>query len=117
MSEALALLQHAVALAFVLLAITTTVSWLRHHQPALGFLALSIGTLALVAIIGQVQSLTGHPNAWLNVVSLLAFLTSGYALLLFRSAFVPLAARWQVIALSSNLVAAGLYLLAGTQTA
>ena len=35
-NEALDLLQHAVALAFVLLAVSTTFSWLRHHQPALG---------------------------------------------------------------------------------
>ena len=117
MSEALDLLQHAVAAAFVLLAFTTTFSWLRHHQPALGFLALSIGTLALVAVIGQVQSLIGHPSAWLNVVSLLAFLASGYALLLFRSAFLPLAPRWHLVALAANAAAAALYLLAGTQTA
>jgi signal transduction histidine kinase/CheY-like chemotaxis protein len=116
-SEALDLLQHAVAAAFVLLAFTTTFSWLRHHQPALGFLALSIGTLALVAVIGQVQSLIGHPSAWLNVVSILAFLASGYALLLFRSAFLPLAPRWHLAALAANATAAALYLLAGTQTA
>ncbi|MDQ6743252.1 MAG: hybrid sensor histidine kinase/response regulator, partial [Candidatus Dormibacteraeota bacterium] len=117
MSEALDLLQHAVAVAFVLLAITTTFSWLRHHQPELGFLALSIGMLALVAVIGQVQSLVGHPSAWLNVVNLLAFLASGYALLLFRSAFLPLTPRWQAVALCANGAAAGLYLLAGTQSA
>jgi signal transduction histidine kinase/CheY-like chemotaxis protein len=116
-SEALALLQHAVALAFVLLAVTTTISWLRHHQPALGYLALSIGALALVAVIGQAQALLGHPVPWLNVVSLFAFLASGYALLLFRSAFLPLTPRWQFIALGANLAVAVLYLLANVQSA
>jgi len=115
-SEALDLLQHAVAFAFVLLAVSTTVSWLRHHQPALGYLALSIGMLALVSVVGQLQALTVRPIAWLNVVSLLAFLASGYALLLFRSAFVPLSARWHTVALGMNAAAAALYLLTGTET-
>ena len=115
MSDALLLLQHAVALAFVLLALTTAVTWVRHRQPALGYVVLSVGTLALVAVLGQVQLFLPRTLPWLNAVSLFAFLVSGYALLLFRSAFLPLSARWLLGALAANLVAAALYLAAGVE--
>jgi signal transduction histidine kinase/CheY-like chemotaxis protein len=72
---------------------------------------------ALVALIGQVEAVMGHPTAWLNVISLFAFLASGYALLLFRSAFLPLAPRWHLVALAANGAAALLYLVTGTQSA
>jgi signal transduction histidine kinase/DNA-binding response OmpR family regulator len=117
MSEALYLLQHAVALAFVLLAVSTTITWLRHRQPALGFLALSIGALALVAVAGQVEAITGRPLAWVGAVSLAAFLLSGYSLLLFRATFLSLALRWHAVALGASAAAAFLYLLSGAHTA
>jgi signal transduction histidine kinase/DNA-binding response OmpR family regulator len=115
-SLALTLLEHAVALAFVLLAVSTTVSWRRHRQPALGYLALSIGMLAVVALAGQVQAFIGRSPAWLNVVGLFAFLASAYALLLFRAAFLPLSRRWHVAALATSGAAAAFYLITGVQT-
>jgi signal transduction histidine kinase/DNA-binding response OmpR family regulator len=115
-SLALTLLEHAVALAFVLLAVSITVSWRRHRQPALGYLALSIGLLALVTLAGQVPAFTGQSPAWLNVLSLFAFLGSAYALLLFRAAFLPLSRRWHVAALAASAVVALFYLLTGVQT-
>ena len=117
MKLALVLLQHAVALAFLLLAVSTAVGWLRRRQPALGYLALSVGMLALVALAGQVPVMAGRSLSWLNVVSLCFFLASGYALLLFRSAFLPLPRPWHAAALAANAAAAFLYVLAGVQNA
>jgi signal transduction histidine kinase/CheY-like chemotaxis protein len=114
---ALVLLQHAVALAFLLLAVSTAVAWLRRRQAALGYLALSVGLLALVALAGQVPVMAGRSFSWLNVLSLCSFLASGYALLLFRSAFLPLPRLWHAATVAADAAAAFLYVLAGVQNA
>jgi signal transduction histidine kinase len=55
-------------------------------------LALSLGSLAVVAALGRVQDLIGK-SAAMNVVIIIAFLFSGYFVLLFRDAFLPLSRR------------------------
>jgi signal transduction histidine kinase len=57
-------------------------------------LALSLGSLAVVAALGRVQALLGPWSATvIAVLNILAFMASGYFVLLFRDAFLPLSRR------------------------
>ena len=52
-------------------------------------LAFSLIALALTSVIGRFQDPV-HPIGWLQVASVLAFLASGFFILLFRNEFIPL---------------------------
>jgi len=80
------------ALGFVLLGAATALEWYRHRGRAQGTLALSLVLLALVAALGRVQDVLGQ-SAVLGAVVIVAFVASGYFVLLFRDAFLPLRPR------------------------
>jgi signal transduction histidine kinase len=84
------------ALGFVALGAATALEWYRHRGRAEGMLALSLVSLAIVAGLGRVQDLL-HPSASVGtavgIVTILAFLASGYFVLLFRDAFLALSRR------------------------
>src|ERR1700730_19206574 len=63
-------------------------------------LVLSLLSLAIVAALGRIQDLTG-PSTALGIISIVAFLASGYFVLMFRDAFLPLSrrTRWAASAL------------------
>src|ERR1700730_10387869 len=63
-------------------------------------LALSLITLAIIAALGRLQDLTG-PSTAVGITSIVAFLASGYFVLMFRDAFLPLSrrTRWAASAL------------------
>ena len=112
MTDVLGPLRDAVVLAFVLLGLATGLDWLRRRDPARAYLALSIGLLAVVALLSTQPLVRGNAS-WAATAAVLAFLGSGYALLLFRSSVVPLARRWHVLALAAILVSSLLFVLAG----
>jgi signal transduction histidine kinase len=80
------------ALGFVLLGAATALEWYRHRTRAAAMLALSLGSLAVVAALGRVQDLAGQ-SAVLGIVIIVAFVASGYFVLLFRDTFLPLRQR------------------------
>jgi signal transduction histidine kinase len=83
--------QNLTALGFVLLGAATALEWYRHRGHAQAMLALSLVSLALVAALGRLQDVLGP--AWLagiGIVNIVAFMASGYFVLLFRDAFLPL---------------------------
>jgi len=80
------------ALGFVLLGAATAMEWYRHRSRASGMLALSLGSLAVVAALGRLQDVIGH-SALLSIVTIVAFVASGYFVLLFRDAFLPMRPR------------------------
>jgi signal transduction histidine kinase len=77
------------ALGFVLLGVATAVEWYKRRGRAQGMLALSLLSLALVAALGRLQDLVGQ-SGLLGVITIVAFIASGYFVLLFRDAFLPL---------------------------
>jgi signal transduction histidine kinase len=83
------------ALGFIVLGAVTAFEWYRDRGKAQGMLALSLAFLALVAALTRVQDMFGASTA-LGVVTIFAFLASGYFVLMFRDAFLPLnpRARW-----------------------
>src|SRR3979490_3187300 len=94
MADVLQALTYAVSLAFIFLGALTLRDYLRHRERSRGFLALAIGLLAITNILGEVQTLTGNALGVVGQdVTIVIFLASGYALLLFRGSFIRLSRR------------------------
>jgi signal transduction histidine kinase len=97
MPDLLLVLQLAIEVAFGLLAVTTAVSWIRQPDRRHGYLALALGSLALLILIAPVLGGSGASAQALTDLALVLFLLSGYALVMFRDSFVPISTnthRW-----------------------
>jgi signal transduction histidine kinase len=89
LTQVVSFLQYVTAGAFVVLAVAISYRWFRQRGRAEQWLALSLIALAVVSVIGRLQATT-HPIAWLQVLSIVGFLASGFFVLLFRNEFIPL---------------------------
>jgi signal transduction histidine kinase len=95
-----AILQLVSTVAFVAIAALTIRDWFATRERGRMYLALAVGSLAAVSLLGQLAKLLGAgfaaASAYLTIV---IFLGSGLALLLFRDSVIPLArrTRWVVI--------------------
>ena len=105
MTELLLVLQLAVALAFGALAVRSTASWILQTDRRHGYLALALGSLALVILISPILGGRGAEAQALTDMTLVLFLVSGYALLMFRDSFVPFSSGMR------RLIAAGISLV------
>ena len=100
MTAALHLVQAVVSLSFLALGLSTVVDWLRHRERSRRYLALAFMTLGLTGALSQVNTMTGYRlGALVGDLTLILFMTSGFALLLFRDSFIPLSGRLRVGAL------------------
>ncbi|HEV2012306.1 MAG TPA: ATP-binding protein [Candidatus Dormibacteraeota bacterium] len=87
-----ALLGVAATLAFIVIAALTIRDWLATRDTSRMYLALAIGCLAAVSVLGQAAKFLGAWFVSLNsVLTTVIFLGSGLALLLFRDNVIPLA--------------------------
>jgi signal transduction histidine kinase len=81
------------ALGFVALGAATASEWYRFRGKAQGRLAVSLVSLAIVAALGRVPdffTVSGVAGALVGIVTIVAFEASGYYVLMFRDAFLPL---------------------------
>lgn len=108
-----AVLQYAVAAAFVLLGLSAVAEFLRHRDRARGFLALTLVLFSLVPAIARVQAALPTRSVLLQYASVFAFIGSGYCILLFRSCFFPLRPAVRLAAGAAALGAAALTVAAG----
>ena len=90
MTNLLHALQYATSVAFFGLGLLALWDWVRGRDRSRAYLALAIGLLGLVSLVGQVSAVTGYRATWLTDVSLVGFLLSGYGLVLFRHTYLPL---------------------------
>ncbi len=97
--SALQLVQAVVSLSFLALGVFTVVDWLRHRERSRGYLALALATLGLTSVLGQLNALTGYRVPAVSELTLVLFMASGYALLLFRDSFIRLSRRLRLGAL------------------
>jgi signal transduction histidine kinase len=86
--EVYLVLQLAIELAFAVLAIRTVAAWVRQPDRRHGNLALALGSLALVVLLSPALGGGGPVGQLVTDVTLVAFLISGYGLLMFRNSFV-----------------------------
>lgn len=86
--EALSLVQSA---AFGLLGVLAVVHWRRRPGPASGWLAATLGSLALVVVIGALlpDELTSTPWLWAGKLLLVVLALFPFLLFRFMSTFVP----------------------------
>ncbi|TME83118.1 MAG: hypothetical protein E6I43_09315, partial [Chloroflexi bacterium] len=86
--------QYVTSAAFALIAVLTARDWLVSRDRSRMYLALAIGSLAAVSVLGQVGRALGPSfTAASTYATVIIFLTSGLALLLFRHAVIPLKRR------------------------
>jgi len=90
MSGALSVLDWAIRAAFVLLTLAAVADWIRHRDRRHAYLALAFGSLMTVVLVSAALGRTGLPAQVLTDIDLVAFLLSGYALLMFRDSFISL---------------------------
>jgi len=113
MTEVLQALQYATSLVFVLLGLLTLRDYLLHRERSRGLLALAIGCLGLVSLLGQAQALSGYALGQVGQdLVLVILMVSGYALLLFRSSFIRLRPRAQMFSFAGVLAVILLVLVA-----
>jgi signal transduction histidine kinase/CheY-like chemotaxis protein len=101
LSNLIQTLSTVTTVAFLLLGAAVVVGWLRRRDPSLGWLALAIGLLAVVSLVGTVSallySILHFRSMILNDLSLVAFVASAYALLRYRASFIPVSPVWHGI--------------------
>lgn len=90
MANALVALQWATEAAFVLLTLAAVIDWARHRDTRSGHLAVAFGSLTAVILLAPLSGHARSFNPLVTDVSLVVFLLSGYALLMFRDALIPL---------------------------
>jgi signal transduction histidine kinase len=118
MPDALRVVQAAVSLSFLALGILTLVDWLRHRERSRAYLALALGTLGLTSVLAQLNTVTDYRQGRLiGALSLILFMVSGYALLLFRDTFIPLRPQLRTGALLLCIGVTALVLLVGVPSA
>src|SRR5882672_2129741 len=108
MKEALPYLENLGAIAFCLLGVATVVVWLRHRDRSLLFLGLAIVLLSLVSLLGRITVVLHIGSPLLAELSLVGFMASGYALLMYRNSLIPLGRAWQaaaLVAIASSTIA------------
>ncbi|HKR99013.1 MAG TPA: PAS domain S-box protein, partial [Candidatus Dormibacteraeota bacterium] len=93
MALALQIQQWAAGGAFVLLGLLTVAHSIRHGGGSRRYLALSVGLLGAVALVRQLEDVTGGRYLALTDLATTAFLASGWAFLMFRHTVLPLPRR------------------------
>jgi signal transduction histidine kinase len=110
----------ASAVAFCVIAALTIRDWLATKDTSRMYLAMAIGCLGVVSILGQAAKLLGHWFVGVNaVLTITIFLASGLALLLFRDSVIPLARRTRrlvILVVAATAVLEVGVSLAGTST-
>src|SRR2546426_9367090 len=119
-ADVLQVLQMATAAGFLAIAGLALKDWLRRRTDSgRGYLALAVGCLGIVSAMGRLTAATPTALRWaFSDLSLVIFLLSGLALLLFRDTVIPLGRRLKtgavVVTGAVGVAAAAAQLPAGT---
>jgi len=88
---AIRLLGYLVSAGFFALGLLALRDWLRHRSRRRGLLALAIGLIALTSLVSQLDTLTASRfTGVLSLLTIVLFMASANALLLFRGTFLHL---------------------------
>lgn len=83
----------AVQIAFVALALLTLADWIRHRDRQRVWLVVALVSLSGLAVVAPVAAAIGLKGELVVDGSILLFIVSGYALLMFRDSLIPLGIR------------------------
>jgi len=112
MSDVIAFMQNVDAVAFLALGVVTAAIWLRDRDRSTGYLALAIVLLSVVLVLGRALTLLHITSPLVQLLDLIAFIGSGYALLYYRHSLIPLSRTWRIGAAAALFGILGAYLLA-----
>ncbi len=107
-TQAQAALQWAVAAALFVLGALTFLDWLRHRGRSIRYLALAVGLLGVLAVLGRVTQFSGTAVIVQSAVSIFLLMASAYSFVLFRNSLIPMRA-WalRACAVAVTLVTGG----------
>ena len=91
---------------FVLLTIATLIAWSRHRDTRSGHLALAFGSLTALILLAPAVGRAGPFNQAVTDLTVVVFLLSGYALVMFRDTLIPLGAARRRVTVGIVAVAA-----------
>ena len=112
MSDLIAFMQNLDAVAFLVLGVVTAAIWLRDRDRSTGYLALAIVLLSVVLAFARAMTLLHITSPAVQLLNLVAFVGSGYALLYYRHSLIPLSLKWRIGAAAVLFGTMGGYLLA-----
>ena len=113
MNTLLAVSQLLVSFLFVLIGILALRDWLRERDGSRGWLALAVGSLGLVSLLGRIQAAAALPaNEVVTDLNIAIFLLSAYALLRFRGTFIPLRRNTHLAAVAGLAISALIFYVA-----
>jgi PAS domain S-box-containing protein len=103
-TQALTGLQWAVAAALVLLGAVTLRDWTRQRDSSRLWLAVAVGSLAILGVLGRVTGVSGTPGVVLTGIEIALFMASALAFVIFRDSLIP--ARPHTVVILAALTAA-----------
>jgi signal transduction histidine kinase len=107
-----------VSFLFVLIGILALRDWLRERESSRGWLAVAVGSLGVVSLIGRIQGAGARPvSEIVTDATVVIFLLSAYALLRFRGTFSPLRTSTHAAAAAVLVISAFLFIVARVGTA
>ncbi|GAC1329579.1 MAG: hypothetical protein NVSMB17_06060 [Candidatus Dormibacteria bacterium] len=114
MDGLLQVLQYAVTVGFLYLALASLVGWAHHPSRSRGYIAMALGMLGLVAVMGRLNELVGGRLPYYPLLVVVAFQLSALGLLLFRHSLIPIGRRgWATAVLGLGGSAAAFILVRG----
>lgn len=89
LADAYHVAQWVAAVAFGLVGLAAVVDWARYRGRGRAALAVALGSLGAVSLLGQVTAHVGALQVVVTFITIPLFLASGYGLLLFRHELIP----------------------------
>ena len=111
MASVFSVLQLVIEAAFAILAIRTIVAWTRHPDRRYGNLSLALGALAALVLASPELGVRRPYEQLVTDAFIVAFLISGYGLVMFRDSFVPFGVTLRR-AITVTIVAIGILAIA-----
>ncbi|MFN2614331.1 MAG: hypothetical protein ABR552_05860, partial [Actinomycetota bacterium] len=96
------------AAAFVWLCVRAIRVWRRYRESSNARLAVTLGLLAVVSVLGVVNQLESNSIRALGLMGLVGFIASGYSFMLYRHAFIPVSRRMRAVVAAAGAIAIGL---------
>jgi PAS domain S-box-containing protein len=104
-------LHTAAIVGFILLGGLSVHDWIRFRDRSHAAVATTFGSLGVLALSWLANDITRYESRSLNVVSVMAFLASGYGLLAIRDALVPVRPRTRRYVLAAMVLVGSVYVL------
>lgn len=99
-------LRLAIVAGFASLSAASIIRWMRVKDSVRAYLALALSLLAIVALLSEAGRLTSYRYRLFSDAGLVAFLASGYCLLMFRHQFLSLSRLWRRLSTAAVVVTA-----------